>query len=283
MAAEWPGKRCDQTPVWDLLFPDGPIASREWGSVSVGVNSLQLARDFAELAVQLRSEHREQPTLDRVVALAVQAMDTCDFCGITLRTPDGILTTPACSSPVVAEVAELHHRLGEGPCLEAAWELGTVTVTDLTTESRWPNWAPAAAALGLRSVLSLRLEINSQLTGSLNLFAKSVDAFNSTDLAIASIFARHAATALASTEIEEGLRAAAHSRQVIGAAQGILMQRFGLSLDQSFELLRRYSQTHNVKLRVLAQRLVEAGGISPSAPADPSATLEHALNLPETP
>jgi len=255
----------------------------KWGDVSVGGNSLQLARDFAELAVQLRAERREQPTLDRVVVLAVQAIDTCDHCGITVRTPDGELTTPACSDPVAAEVAELQQRLGEGPCLQAAWELNTVTVTDLRSETRWPNWASAAAALGLRSVLSLRLEINGHLTASLNLFAESVAAFNSTDLAIAGIFARHAATALASAEVEEGLRAAAQSRQLIGAAQGILIQRFGLTLDQSFELLRRYSQTYNVKLRVLAQRLVDAGGISPSAPADPAATLEQALRLTRRP
>ena len=247
--------------------------------MSVGGNSLQLAREFAELAVQLRAEHREQPTLDRVVALAVEVIDTCDYCGITLRTPNGTLSTLAYSSPAMAEVADLQHRLGEGPCLEATWELDTVTVNDLTSETRWPKWAPAAADLGLRSVLSLRLEIDRQLTGSLNLCSRSVAAFNSTDLAIASIFARHAATALASAEIEEGLRAAAHSRQLIGAAQGILIQRFGLTLDQSFELLRRYSQTYNVKLRVLAQRLVEAGGISPSAPNDPAATLENALRL----
>jgi len=249
----------------------------------VGGDSLRLAEDFAELAVQLRAERRERPTLDRVVSLAVQVIDTCDYCGVTLRTPDGALATPACSSQFAAHVAELQHQFGEGPSLEAAWELDTVAVTDLRREARWPSWAPAAAALGIRSVLSLRLEISGQLTASLNLFAESVAAFDSTDLGIASIFARHAANAMASAEVESGLRTAAQSRQLIGAAQGILIQRFGLTLDQSFELLRRYSQTYNIKLRDLAQRLVDAGGIAPSATGDPATTLGEALHLDSLP
>jgi GAF domain-containing protein len=242
--------------------------------------SLKFARDFAELAAQLRAEHREQPTLDRIVTLAVQTIDSCNYCGITLRERNGELTAAATTGPVATEVAKLQHALGEGPCLEATWELDTVTVNDLQTETRWPNWAPAAAALGVRSVLSLRLEITGHpVTASLNLFASSPGAFDSTDLAMASIFARHAANALASARAEDNLRAAARSRQIIGVAQGILIQRFGLTLDQSFELLRRYSQTHNVKLRVLAEHLVEAGGIEPSVTLDPATTLEQVFGL----
>lgn len=249
--------------------------------MTVEGNSLKFAEDFARLAVQLRAEHHEQPTLERIVALAVAAIDPADYCGITLRERNGELTTAASTGPVAAQASELQQALGEGPCLEAAWDMDTVTVNDLETEQRWPRWAPEAAALGIRSLLSLRLEITGQpLVASLNLFAHEVAAFDSTDLAIASIFARHAANALASARIEDGLRAAARSRQTIGVAQGILMQRFGVTLDQSFELLRRYSQTHNVKLRVLAERLVEAGGIPASGSADPTAGLDHAFGLP---
>lgn len=252
--------------------------------MNAGDFPLKYAEDFARLAAQLQSEHSEQPTLDRIAVLAVQAVDPCDSCGITLREPNGALATPAASDPIAAQAAELQQQLGEGPCLDAVWDLGTLTVNDLKSDRRWPSWAPAAAELGIRSVLSLRLEVTgTSMAASLNLFANQPYAFDSTDLAIASVFARHAATALAAAHVEEGLRIAARSRQIIGVAEGILMQRFGLTLDQSFELLRRYSQTNNIKLRTLAERLATAGHI-PSAqpgdgPADPAASLNEAFRI----
>jgi hypothetical protein len=165
--------------------------------------------------------------------------------------------------------------------LAAVWDLDTVSIDDLTSEGRWPRWASAAAALGIGSMLGLKLDLIGQSSSaSLNLFSGQRHGFDATDLAIASIFARHAAQALASARAEEGLRAMARSRQTIGVAQGILIQRFGLTLDQSFELLRRYSQVHNTKLARLAERLVESGGISSSDDSD--AGLRNAFGLTPT-
>jgi GAF domain-containing protein len=247
--------------------------------LSVEENSLKYAEDFARLAEQLLAEHQEQPTLERIAALALQAVDPCDWCAITLRDAQGRLSTPAATSDVAERAAELENELGEGPCLDAVWDMNSVSVNDLTAPNRWQRWSPAAVGLGIKSMLSVRLELSGQpVVASLNLFARMPGVFDATDLAIASIFARHAGQALAAARIEEGLRAAARSRQVIGIAQGMLMQRFGLNLDQSFELLRRYSQTRNLKLRTLAENLVESGGI-PSTSTEPGADLERALGL----
>ncbi|GAB3918098.1 hypothetical protein GCM10011575_42690 [Microlunatus endophyticus] len=241
---------------------------------------MKYAEDFAQLAAELQGEHREQPTLDRIVERAVQAVDPCDHCAITLRDSNGRLTTPSATDSVAAQAAELENELGEGPCLDAIWDLGTITVNDLGTELRWPTWGRAAADLGIKSMLAVRLEVAGQpIVASLNLFADRPTGFDSTDLGIASVFARHASQALAAVRVEEGLRAAARSRQTIGVAEGMLMQRFGLTLDQSFELLRRYSQTRNIKLRELAEHLVESGGIPDPGPGDPAADLEQALGL----
>jgi GAF domain-containing protein len=245
--------------------------------------SQEIARLFAGLAAQLQAEHHEQPTLDRIVELALQAIDAADHCAITVRNSDNQVTTPAATDPLAAKVAALEDELDEGPCLDTVWEFDIVTVTDMEHENRWPIWAPAASRLGIRSMLGVRLDITGQpVVASLNLFATRPSAFDPTDIAIAGIYARHASNALAAARYEEGLRAAARSRQIIGVAEGILMQRFGLTLDQSFELLRRYSLTYNVKLRVLADNLVRSGGLSAGGPATsdtPATGLEHALGL----
>ena len=71
-----------------------------------------------------------------------------------------------------------------------------------------------------------------------------------------SVFAAHAAVALATARREEQLEGKAGSRDLIGMAKGIVMARQGVSEDEAFDILRRASQRMNVKLRELADRVV---------------------------
>jgi hypothetical protein len=59
-------------------------------------------------------------------------------------------------------------------------------------------------------------------------------------------------------EVEEAVEALSESRPVIEQVKGGLMATFGLDPDSAFEVLRRYSQATNVKVRDLARRMVEA-------------------------
>lgn len=233
---------------------------------------LSVAEQFALISEDLLADNGRSTTLDRVVEMAVQTIPTADGCGITIRRGNKAVETPACTSRLIKELDELQYVVQEGPCWDSTWTLETNTIPDLRIEQRWPQWTPAAARAGIRSVLSVRVATAARLVGALNLYAHRPDAFDDTDAATASIFARHAANALAVADRADHLRTALLTRQAIGAAQGMLMQRFGLTLDQSFELLRRYSQDNNLKVRDLAERLVRAGGITDG--------LEDALSLP---
>ena len=80
--------------------------------------------------------------------------------------------------------------------------------------------------------------------------------------------ARHAAIALAKVHESDHLWRAIDARKLIGQAQGILMERYDLDEERAFEALRRYSQDNNVKLRVVADRLVETRKLPMSAVED---------------
>ena len=69
----------------------------------------------------------------------------------------------------------------------------------------------------------------------------------------------------------ENLHAALATREVIGQAQGILIERERITADQAFEILRRASQHLNVKLREVAQNLVDTGE-RPDTGAPPPST-----------
>jgi GAF domain-containing protein len=241
--------------------------------------ALRYAEEFARLSHDLHQGDR-LTTMERIVKAAVELVEPCDWCTATVWHPDGKIETAAGTSSDAAVADELQYALGEGPCLDAIWRTGIFVIENLADERRWPNWAPQAAALGIGSVLSVRIDMAGPGPGAaLNLYSTTADSFDHGDVAIASILARHASSALEGARQQDQLRSAAQSRLVIGVAEGILMQRFGLSLDQSFELLRRYSQTHNVKLRVLAENLVASGGIPEHGDSDTETALRRSFGV----
>lgn len=232
-----------------------------------------LAQSFSEVADAVVSTADVTVTLQRVVHLAVETIDGCDFAGIFLS-HDGRITTPAHTDPFVANIDAAQHRSGEGPCLDVIADGGTTRYADdLTEDTRWPVFGPLATATGIRSVLAVRLTGDGVL-GALNLYARYPRAFGVIDRAGALILAVMAGVALASAEAyddqvrrADNLQAALVTRELIGQAEGILMERERVSADQAFDILRRASQHLNVKLRDVAQHLVDTGENLPTGPS----------------
>ena len=144
---------------------------------------------------------------------------------------------------------------------------------DLNEDDRWPNFGRQAAEGGLRSVLALPLTTNGT-DGAVNLYARYPAAFGVIDRARAMILASLAGIALSTAHLleDEGrrienLHSALGSREIIGQAQGILMERERIAADQAFDVLRRASQHLNVKLREVAQNLVDTGERPDTGPA----------------
>ncbi len=211
---------------------------------------------FAQMALDLHDAPTAESTVERIAEYAKLAT-SCDEAGVMLVHARNQIETAAASSPRVGESHNLQIVHDEGPCLDAIEGEAHYMSGDVASDPRWEKWGPAVAALGMRSVLSLRLETKARRYGSLNLYAEDIDAFDQDDLAVASIFVRHASVALANAHNEEGLQTAIDARKLIGQAQGILMERFDIDADRAFEFLRRQSQTHNVKLRFVADWVVE--------------------------
>ena len=110
------------------------------------------------------------------------------------------------------------------------------------------------AGLGIGSSLSVHLFTDTAL-GSLNLYSLHPRDYDHTDLEAAKVIGAHASVVLAHTRTEQNLWQAIDTRNVIGQAQGILMQKYGLTAENAFAVLRRYSQQHNIKLAAVAEQL----------------------------
>jgi ANTAR domain len=78
---------------------------------------------------------------------------------------------------------------------------------------------------------------------------------------LAEAFAHHASLALGAAIERDNLNRAVAARHRVGLAQGILMTRRQLTADQAFTLLKRESQKTHVKLRTIAQRVIQTGDL----------------------
>ena len=195
--------------------------------------------------------------MQSVVDRAVEVVPGCDWASVTLRRRRHRTETVASTSDVARQADQLQYDLDEGPCLEAV-ETGEPRLSNRVAESSdWPSWGPRAAQIGVHALLGIQLSTDDEVLGALNFYAGRPDAFGRDDIDIAEIYATHATNALTAARLSSGLRTALHSRHMIGVAQGILMQLYGLSMEQSFELLRRYSSHSNTKLSEIAEHVVE--------------------------
>ena len=216
---------------------------------------VELAETFADVARALLGEDDVEATLTKITTLAVDTIDGCDHAGISL-VQGRTISTPAASDDVPVQVDAIQYDTDEGPCLDAIREHETFRIGDLATEDRWPKFSRRAAEeTGVASMLSFRLFADTDTMGALNLYSKQRDAFDDEALAVGSVFATHAAVALAGAQQDEQMQRALQGRDVIGQAKGILMAQQDVSADEAFDILRRASQRMNIKLRELAERV----------------------------
>lgn len=225
-----------------------------------------VTEQLAEAARELRSEDVAQ-TLERAIELALHLLDGCEGAGVSLVRPDKSLKTPAATAEWVSQVDALQYELQEGPCIDAVWNRELIHCSDLATEERWPAWGHRVAQqLGVRSMLCLQLFVDQETVGGLSLYSKQVGAFaDETEHYEAHALAAHVALALVAAQEIEHLHTAIGNRTLIGQAQGILMERFGLDAQQAFAVLQHVSMNSNTKLFTVAAELVGARQL-PSVP-----------------
>ncbi|MDQ4092812.1 MAG: GAF and ANTAR domain-containing protein [Actinomycetota bacterium] len=222
----------------------------------------QLAQQLSDIARNLHREDTLQDTLMGIVGAAVANVPGAQFAGITVVKARREVSTQAWSDEVVRDCDRAQYETGQGPCLDSVYEKQTVRLSDMHAEQRWPEFTRRATEYGIGSMLSLQLYINGDNLGALNLYSSSPNAFNDESEHVGLLLASHAAIAMASARREDQLARAMDTRDLIGQAKGILMERYKITGNQAFSLLIRASQDANIKLRDIANHLTATGELT---------------------
>jgi GAF domain-containing protein len=217
----------------------------------------QIAEVAALLAdAQHRSARDDSATLIEIAESATRAVPGAEYAGITMVDDKDGIRNVAATHPHVVTLDDVQRRVQTGPCLTAAWENHTVRVDDLTTDERWPAYRARALELTpIRSVLAFQVFAGDHASGALNFFAEQPRAFTDDAVELGLIFATHTAIAWGMLRRDEQFRSALGSRDDIGQAKGMLMERFDIDAVRAFELLKRLSQDTNTPLHQIAKRV----------------------------
>ena len=213
---------------------------------------------MAELARDMQREHASvERTLQSITLAALDNVAGTAHAGITLVLGSRKVESRAATSAVPRKLDELQEQLGTGPCLQAIREHETVHIPDLAAETRWPPFTSAALGLGVASMLSFQLYTDGDNLGALTLYGATAHAFGRDAYDTGVALATHAAIALIAAQRQSQWESALASRDIIGQAKGMLMERYHIDALRAFDLLARLSQEANTKLADIARQLVE--------------------------
>jgi len=148
----------------------------------------------------------------------------------------------------------------------------TMHVPDVSCETRWPEYVRAVAKKGVRSILGVPLRLEGESSAALNVYSSRAHGFSGEDIARAELFGEQSAKTLRLElrlarlqDAKENLEAAMKNRTAIDVAVGVIMAQNRCSQDAAMTILRKASNSRNVKLRDVAAAVI--------ASASPTASL----------
>lgn len=215
---------------------------------------------MADLARAVATRRSVDQILVDVTAAAIELIPGVDTAGVLLIGTGGKFESLAGTSSLPYQLDELQVTFQEGPCMQAALADVVVRTEDFREETRWPSYSKVAVDIGVLSGLSIKLYTADRTAGALNLFGFQPRAWDAEAETIGTVLAAHAAAALMAGRRAEQLTSALTTRDRIGQAKGIIMERYQVDDVQAFEMLRRLSQDSNTKLIDIAQQVIDTRG-----------------------
>jgi GAF domain-containing protein len=184
---------------------------------------------------------------------------------VTLVDGRGRKTTSAATDPVVGAADSRQYELDQGPCLSAWRDRAVYRIDDMDADRRWPDWARAAAQLGLRSSVSAPLVAGAESLGAIKVYSGEPLAYDLRTERLLTMFAAQAAVLLANVQslenaqrLSDSLKAALRGRDVIAMGKGVVIGQDGVDEGRAFAVLVDRARRENRMLRDVAADLLRS-------------------------
>lgn len=218
---------------------------------------------FASLADIVRQGSTLPEVYAAICVAATLTVPGCDHASLMISR-GGTRRTAAVSDDVARQIDRMELALGIGPCIDAMESRRAEIEPDLAAASRWPALtARVVSQTPVRGAMSVRLPVDRENIGALNLFSDAPHAFDASSVeqaVVLAAFATVASTAAAHNEDVATLRRGLTTNRAIGQAIGMLMTLNDLTDAAAFDVLRQASQNSNVKLVDVATEVIRGRG-----------------------
>jgi len=233
------------------------------------ITDSRVRETFIELTDTLVKDFDVIDYLERLADRCTELLGV-SACGILLVDHHGVLNLVGASTEQtrLLELSQLQNA--EGPSLDAYHTGQPVQRADLgDADPRWPRFAAAARAAGFASVQALPMRLREEQLGAVSLFSAEPGLLDADTIALgqalsdaATIGIVHQRALLAKEVVTEQLQTALNSRILIEQAKGFLAERFTVSVEDAFGMMRRYARDHQRKLTDVAADIT-AGRLGP--------------------
>ena len=231
---------------------------------------------FVEFSDTLTDHHEVAEFLHRLTKRCVELVGTSAAGAMLADRDDGLELIASSNDP--SRLVELHQlRHDEGPSLDS-YRTGSAVHSDLRADAHraWPRFAPHARDAGFESVSVLPMRLRGDVIGVLDLYSGASNPLGPHDCMAAQALADIATIGILQERalrdertVTFQLEAALSSRVVIEQAKGLVAERFGITVDAAFKLIRDYTRSHNRPLGETARNIVNGdSGTNAAVAAD---------------
>ena len=185
--------------------------------------------------------------------------------GVTL-VHDGQQRFVTAAIDAIATLERVQEQWQAGPCIDAVATGRPVAVPDIAAgdaSKRWPDYTVAAKTAGIQAVAGIPMLAEGVAVGAVNLYDSPPREWSAEDLRVATTFAdiatgylTHASAARQQQRTAEQLQQALNTRLIIEQAKGVLAVKRETSVDDAFQILRKYARDHNARIHDVARAVV---------------------------
>jgi transcriptional regulator with GAF, ATPase, and Fis domain len=229
--------------------------------------SEELTEALAQLAHAVLTTDHLSHSLERLALLAVEAIPACSAASFAMLV-EGEPSTVVVSERAALELDLLQYEAGEGPCI-ACLGGSAIRIAFVPDDQRFPHFASGAADQRVLSVLSMPIDHQGAVVGSLNLYSRKADGFDEEAERSALVICAEAAVAIASSDIfrlannvRDRLQNEHDLELQVSLAEGMMMVLHDCSATQARALLEGAAATNCETLLATAQRILALSSAS---------------------
>jgi PAS domain-containing protein len=220
---------------------------------------ISLAATLAEAVADLARQVDPALVLTAAAEWARRLVPSAAHVGVVVTRTSGGVKASAATGELARAADAAQVAAGEGPLLAARRAVTPVLVADLPRDPRWPRLAHRAATGSVHAALAAPLVGQRGCFGAITAYAERPEVFSDDDAQLLTALAAQTGVVYTFTDLELNLRQGMTTREMVGRAVGILMERHRLTAEKAFDLLVAVSQESHRKLRDVAALVSDTG------------------------